>query len=346
MSKPFFSILIPSYNRPEFIVKAVQSVLGNSFTDFELIISDDCSPRQQEIASNLEPFLADPRVTFYKQEANLREPANRAFLIEKANAEWLIFLSDDDLLANNAFELIRNQIEQKKDSLLFTFGYNYIDQFEHVKYERYSPVSFDIHLSNKSLVKEFICCDIFPYWFFSPVTFCFNKQVAESIKPNRSIGIGDDLMYLIDVVLKGIKVTVIPSVLMSYRRFDATGTDHQPNQTSGELPNVISRLLISRHLASRKEIDAEISSFINSYEFRKAFVYLPIVQSRLPLETIEKELALTSDELAELRPYFHTQTKSERLLIKIRRTIKFSKITGVKGLLKVFQLSFNSNFKI
>ena len=76
--RPFFSVLIPSYNRPEFVGLAVESVLASDFRDFELIVSDDCSPRRNEISAALEKHKGDPRLRFYSQPTNLREPANRA----------------------------------------------------------------------------------------------------------------------------------------------------------------------------------------------------------------------------------------------------------------------------
>src|SRR5471032_3310840 len=93
---PFFSVLIPSYNRPEFVGAAVASVLASDFQDFEIIVSDDCSPRQAEIRAVLEPALADPRMYFHSQPTNLREPANRAFLHAEARGDWQVLLSDDD----------------------------------------------------------------------------------------------------------------------------------------------------------------------------------------------------------------------------------------------------------
>ena len=41
---PFFSIIIPTYNRAAFLPKAIESVVGQTFTDWELIIVDDGSP--------------------------------------------------------------------------------------------------------------------------------------------------------------------------------------------------------------------------------------------------------------------------------------------------------------
>lgn len=60
---PSFTVIIPTYNRPDLLSEAVASVLGQTFTDWELIIVDDCSPQP------VEPWL-DPRVSVIRNETN------------------------------------------------------------------------------------------------------------------------------------------------------------------------------------------------------------------------------------------------------------------------------------
>ena len=75
--KPFFSILVPSYNRPNELMRCVDSVLKSSFNNFEIIVSDDCSPMQMEITEVMRCFLDDARVNYFQQQSNLKEPGNK-----------------------------------------------------------------------------------------------------------------------------------------------------------------------------------------------------------------------------------------------------------------------------
>ena len=61
---PFFSILIPSYNRPEYITKNIDSILANSFDDYEIVISDDNSPKSAEIEEVLQPYLKEDKIRY------------------------------------------------------------------------------------------------------------------------------------------------------------------------------------------------------------------------------------------------------------------------------------------
>ena len=92
---PFFSILVPSYNRPEYILDLINSILEQDFNDYEIIIADDCSPKQQIIKNYLN-CLVDNRIKVYFHDVNLGEVANKNFLISKASGEYNMLIGDDD----------------------------------------------------------------------------------------------------------------------------------------------------------------------------------------------------------------------------------------------------------
>ena len=46
--QPFFSILIPAYNRPEELKVLIDSIVNQSFNDYEILVSDDCSPKKSD----------------------------------------------------------------------------------------------------------------------------------------------------------------------------------------------------------------------------------------------------------------------------------------------------------
>lgn len=105
MNKVLFSIVIPSYNRAGIIGKSIQSVLDQSFTDFELIIVDDGS--SDETQSVVDSFQ-DPRISYQWQENSERGRA-RNLGIEQSSGEYVTFLDSDDLfypdhLLNASFE--------------------------------------------------------------------------------------------------------------------------------------------------------------------------------------------------------------------------------------------------
>lgn len=97
MSKPFVSVLMPTYNHGEFVTQAIESVLAQELTNFELVICDDGSSDQTpEIAA--EYARRDPRVRFFRNPNNLGLSANynRCYRAAQPESPYLIVLPSDD----------------------------------------------------------------------------------------------------------------------------------------------------------------------------------------------------------------------------------------------------------
>lgn len=94
MNKPLFSIIVPTYNRASQIGKTIESVIGQSASDWELIIIDDGSTdgTQDVVAAY---SSNDSRIHYHYQE-NQERSAARNNGIEKANGEYILFLDSDD----------------------------------------------------------------------------------------------------------------------------------------------------------------------------------------------------------------------------------------------------------
>ena len=90
---PKVSVIICTYNRADLLPRAVNSVLAQTFTDFELIIVDDYSTdNTQEVIGT----FADPRILSLRQDENSGLPASRNTGIRLARGKYVAFLDDDD----------------------------------------------------------------------------------------------------------------------------------------------------------------------------------------------------------------------------------------------------------
>jgi len=94
MSEPVVSVLMPTYNYAHYISEAIQSVLDQTYQDFELVIIDDRSSDNTDEV--VKPFLADPRVRYYKNEKNLGLVGNFNKCLEYANGRYIKYLLADD----------------------------------------------------------------------------------------------------------------------------------------------------------------------------------------------------------------------------------------------------------
>lgn len=92
LNRPYFTVIIPTYNRPALLAQAVDSVVRQSDPDWELIIVDDASPVKATA-------LPDPRIRLVRNDSNLGKSAslNRAFKLSRGQV--VMILDDDDQFA-------------------------------------------------------------------------------------------------------------------------------------------------------------------------------------------------------------------------------------------------------
>ncbi|MFC1675666.1 glycosyltransferase family 2 protein [Planctomycetota bacterium] len=108
-SKPDISVVMPTYNRAHTLSKAIESILGQSFENFELIIVDDGSTDEtRDVADN----ISDPRVRFFFLSENGGASNARNIGIKNATADYIAFLDSDDQWKpdklKKQFDLIKN----------------------------------------------------------------------------------------------------------------------------------------------------------------------------------------------------------------------------------------------
>jgi glycosyltransferase involved in cell wall biosynthesis len=119
-NKVFFSVIIPTYNRASFIKKTIDSVLGQSHANFELLVIDDGSTdNTQEIISS----ITDPRIQYIKKQNEERAVA-RNYGANIANGEFVNFLDSDDLLYPNHLETANDLIVKNNKVNIFHLGYD------------------------------------------------------------------------------------------------------------------------------------------------------------------------------------------------------------------------------
>jgi glycosyltransferase involved in cell wall biosynthesis len=100
MMRPLFSVVIPTYNRAELLPRAIDSVLNQTFADFEVIVVDDGSTdRTRDVVSD----YSDHRVGYIRIEHSGVGAARNAGA-KKASGEWLVFLDSDDQALPNWLE--------------------------------------------------------------------------------------------------------------------------------------------------------------------------------------------------------------------------------------------------
>jgi abequosyltransferase len=104
-SNPLLSICIPSYNRPEQLVQLLESVDAQPYK-LEIVIGEDAAPRRAEVQQLVAAFRRESPylINYYENERNLGYDGNLRSLIERARAEFVLFMGDDDRFAPGRLE--------------------------------------------------------------------------------------------------------------------------------------------------------------------------------------------------------------------------------------------------
>ena len=90
---PKVSVIIPTYNRERFLPSAIKSVLKQTFTDFEVIVSDD---KSTDHTKQIVRSFRDERVKYILNEGNKGVSAARNSAILASKGDYIAFLDDDD----------------------------------------------------------------------------------------------------------------------------------------------------------------------------------------------------------------------------------------------------------
>lgn len=118
------SIIMPSWNTDRFIAETIQSVIDQTYINWELLIVDDCSTDNTDgvVAS-----FKDDRIKYFHNEKNSGAALTRNKAMREAQGEWIAFLDSDDLWTPDKLEHQINFMKQNGYSLSFT-EYEKIDE--------------------------------------------------------------------------------------------------------------------------------------------------------------------------------------------------------------------------
>ncbi len=112
---PKLSVCIPAYNRPNELLKVLENLAEQYPGDWNVVVSEDKSPLSQEIEGALRNFLREHSeipVLYSSNQKNLGYDGNVRGLLDKADGEYCLFMSDDDLLAPGALERIISAVSR------------------------------------------------------------------------------------------------------------------------------------------------------------------------------------------------------------------------------------------
>ena len=185
---PFFTVIIPLYNKEMYIENAIKSILNQTFTDFELLIINDCSKDNSVyIASE---FLSD-KVQLIHHEKNSGLAATRNTGIKKATSNYVTFLDADDVWKPNFLESVFQLIQNFPEARIFATNYEEIWK-ETLK----TPLNgSELLEKNYTGYIDFFKLNL-KQGIYCHGSVCFHKEVFEKIGfYNEKINFSEDLDF-------------------------------------------------------------------------------------------------------------------------------------------------------
>lgn len=128
---------MPIYNGEKYMRQSIESVINQTYKNWELIIIDDCSSDNTPIIAK-EYAKKDNRIRYYRNETNLKLPRglNRGFSLSKG--KYLTWTSDDNMYLPNALEVMLNTLIENKVELVYA-SYDIIDENDKIIGETIAP---------------------------------------------------------------------------------------------------------------------------------------------------------------------------------------------------------------
>lgn len=220
--KLFLTIAIPTINRLSYLQETLASVLSQTSDNFEILVSNNCS---HDGTKEFLDRLTDPRLRIYHQDTLLDMVANWNFLLDHANGEYFLLLSDDDLIGTDFVERCAEALS----------GLHSRDERINIIYGSYGIIDANgtvlTYRKNDSLEMLETGEEFNLNWFknLRPVAFCSTLFRTESLK--SIIGFDGTNKYAADAVARA-KVSAnnhvmyVREAIAYYRVHDANAT-HQ-----------------------------------------------------------------------------------------------------------------------
>ena len=195
------SIIMPSYNTGAYIKETINSVVSQTYDNWELIIVDDCSTDNTDEVVRL--FLNDQRIRYLKNEKNCGAAVSRNKALREARGKWIAFLDSDDLWMPDKLE--------KQLQFMDVGGY-------HFSYTNYIEIDSDSNPNGIKVTgpKKITKARMYNYCWPGCLTVMYDSEEAGIIQIADIKKNNDYAMWL--KVCKKADCYLLDEVLASYRR--------------------------------------------------------------------------------------------------------------------------------
>ena len=202
MSKSLVSVVIPTYKRSDYLIRAIESVRKQTYQNLEIVIVDD-NPRdslfRKETERKIEKYKEDKRIKYIKNIENLGGALARNCGISESSGEYITFLDDDDMYLPNKIE---TQLEfMKIHDLEMSFSNVAIVNMkgELIDFREHRYVNSDD--DNDKLLKHHLMHHLTPTG-----TYMFKKDALVKIGSFDNASVGQEFRLMLKTITNGLRI--------------------------------------------------------------------------------------------------------------------------------------------
>ena len=247
IKKPIVSVLMPAYNSEKYIAESIESILNQTFKDFEFIIINDGST--DNTANIVREYAAnDPRIKFIDNKKNQGVAKIRNELLNAANGQYLAYQDSDDISLPHRLKIQVDFLDSHPDISVVGAALECFPKYEKMDWIR-NPKLLDFYFGNSVP---------------NPVAMLRKQDIDKyNLKYNETYQTCEDYDFWVRCV-RFLKIHNLPNVLLKYRVLDNSLSHNNPNL---EKYDKIIRDELINSLTDNEMIKSKLSPKYNQYLF-------------------------------------------------------------------------------
>jgi glycosyltransferase involved in cell wall biosynthesis len=252
-AQPLVSILMPAYNCAKFINKAIDSVINQTYTNWELLIADDCST---DTTSLIAESYKDPRIKFHHNTQNMGYLQTCNKLMALAKGDLITFQDADDYSAPNRFEM---QVKHMQENSLGACGTNYM---------RVDEDGNELSCSCYLLKHDEIFNASPQYYYFVGASVMFTKEVYQKVGGYNLYfdRIGAEDLYWVRLIMEQVKFENIKDPMYYYRFNPASISGNLSDNPKGLFSAaVVQKLIEQRNETGTDDLEQGRTAMLDAF---------------------------------------------------------------------------------
>lgn len=208
------SIIIPVYNIEQYLIRCLESVIKQSYQEFEIILVDDGSTDTSAVICEEYANMDSRITTWHIQNGGVCRARNLG--LKAANGEFITFIDGDDVISPKMLDVLLFNAK-KYDVGLSVCGLSFIENRNVEKEIQFETGGSEeaYLIERRDLVNGFFTDSTIKKIMYGPYNKLLSRDIAQKNSFNTDLTIGEDLLYCFEC-LKNIEVAVIQKIPLYY----------------------------------------------------------------------------------------------------------------------------------